>query len=308
MKYIKKYKIFESYQSHLLLKSETGERLYGIHDWIEDLKSWEWSRSQHYNVNEASLKKWSNHFIGEGWYDKINTLVEQMFKSLSKVDVDYIDERMYDVYDQIPLEKEKYTICAIAYGDVRNYNKPNQYRYNGLISVKEINERSKLRIIISIIKDIVFPTLNIGSYPSYFLRQSDESYYVTDKKWQCQNFNISDYKEMGIYPGATFKSDERRSVTITNGDIDELKKYSIPKILEMYKPCVNINIGGYHDSHSTGKMNLLKLEENLDDVLPSILSTLDYDEVIFDVSRGNRQFDVENYEVYDYTLKILLNF
>lgn len=311
MRYLKKYKIFESEdQSHLLLKSETGERLYGIHDWIEDLKSWEWSRSQHYNVNEASLKKWSNHFIGEGWYDKIDTLVEKMFKSLSKVDVDYIDDRMYDVYDQIPLEKEKWTICAIAYGDVRNYNKPNRYRYNGLISVKEINERSKLRIIISIIKDIVFPTLNIGSYPSYFLRQSDESYYVTDKKWQCQNFNIIDYKEMGIEAGKILDTDDYkgRKVTITESDIREKKDYSILKILEMYKPCVNINIGGYHDSHRTGKMNLLELEKDLDDVLPSILPTLDYEEVIFDVSRGNRKFDVENYEVYDYTLKILLNF
>lgn len=311
MKYIKKYKIFESEdQSHLLLKSETGERLYGIHDWIEDLKSWEWSRTQHMNVNVSSLKKWSDHFIGEGWYDKIESLVDRMFKSIDKVDVDYIDERMYEVYDRIPLEKEKWTMCAIAYGDIRNYNKSNQYKYNGLISVKEINERSKLRIIIHIIKDIVFPTLNIGSYPSFFLRQSDESYYVTDKKWQCQNFNIDDYKEMGIEVGKTFDTGDYkgRKVTIHESDIEEKKKYSISKILEMYKPCVTISIGGYNDSHRTGKMNLLKLESDLDEVFPSILSTLDYEEVIFDVSRGNRGFDVENYEVYDYTVKILLNF
>ena len=81
----------------------------------------------------------------------------------------------------------------------------------------------------------------------------------------------------------------------------------IPKILEMYKPCVTINIGGYHDSHTTGKMNLLKLESDLDEVLPTILPTLDYEEVIFDVSRDGRRFDTENYEVYDYTVKILLN-
>jgi hypothetical protein len=55
-------------------------------------------------------------------------------------------------------------------------------------------------------------------------------------------------------------------------------------------------------------MNLLKLESDLDEVLPTILPTLDYEEVIFDVSRGNRGFDTENYEVYDYTVKILLNF
>jgi hypothetical protein len=76
----------------------------------------------------------------------------------------------------------------------------------------------------------------------------------------------------------------------------------------MYKPCVTINIGGYSESYTTGKMKLLELESNLDEVLPTILPTLDYEEVIFDASRGNRGFDVENYEVYDYTVKILLNF
>ena len=295
MRYLKKYQIFESNNS------------YGIHDWIEDLKSWEWSRGGVQPVTFQSIKKWSDHFIGEGWYDKIETLVDKMFDSIDKVDVEYINDRMYDVYDLLPSEKQKYTMCCIAYGDVENYEKSSQYKYNGLLTVRETDDKTKMRIIISIIKDIVFPTLNIGSYPSYFLRQSDESYYVTDKKWQCQNFNIDDYKEMGIYAGATFKGDEKRSVTITERDIKELEEYSIPKILEMYKPCVTINIGGYHDSHTTGKMNLLKLESDLDEVLPTILPTLDYEEVIFDVSRDGRRFDTENYEVYDYTVKILLN-
>jgi hypothetical protein len=113
---------------------------------------------------------------------------------------------------------------------------------------------------------------------------------------------------MGIEVGATFKGDEKRDVTIYERDIAKKKEYSIDKILGMYKPCVTINIGGYSDSHTTGKMNLLKLESDLDEVLPTILPTLDYEEVIFDVSRGNRGFDTENYEVYDYTVKILLNF
>jgi hypothetical protein len=294
MRYIKSYKIFES----------LGK--YGIHDWIEDLKSWEWNRSQHQSVNVTSLKKWSDHFIGEGWYDKVNDLVEKMFQSIDKVDVEYINDRMFDVYDTIPQEKEKYTMCCVAYGDVENWDKPNNMKYNGLLSVKETDSKTKLRVIIHILKDIVFPTLYIGSYPSYLLRQSDESYYVTDKKWQCQNFNIDDYKEMGIEAGATFKGDEKRDITIYERDINKKKEYSISKILDMYKPCVTINIGGYSESYHSGKMNLLKLESELDSVLPSILPTLDYEDVIFDVSRGNRGFDVDNYEVYDYTVKILL--
>jgi len=296
MRYLKTYKIFESSQD------------YGIYDWIEDLKRHDWSHPQNQKVDESSLKKWSDHFIGEGWYDKVNNLVDKMFQSIDKVDVEYINDRMFDVYDTISQEKEKYTMCCIAYGDVENWNKPNKMKYNGLLSVRETDNKTKLRIIIHILKEIVFPTLSIGSYPSYLLRQSDDSYYVTDKKWQCQNFNIDDYKEMGIEAGATFKGDERRDVTIHESDITKKKEYSISKILDMYKPCVTINIGGYSDSYSTGKMKLLELESNLDEVLPSILPTLDYEEVIFDVSRGNRGFDVENYEVYDYTVKILLNF
>jgi hypothetical protein len=296
MKYLKTYKIFESSQD------------YGIYDWIEDLKRHDWSHPQNQTVNESSLKKWSDHFIGEGWYDKVINLVDKMFQSIDKADVNYINDRMFDVYDIIPSGKEKYTMCCIAYGDVENWDKPNNRKYNGLLSVRETDNKTKLRIIIHILKEIVFPTLSIGSYPSYLLRQSDESYYVTDKKWQCQNFNIDDYKEMGIEVGATFKGDEKRDVTIHERDITKKKEYSISKILDMYKPCVTVNIGGYSDSHTTGKMNLLKLESDLDEVLPSILPTLDYEEVIFDVSRGNRGFDTENYEVYDYTVKILLNF
>ena len=295
MKYLTTYKIFESSQD------------YGIYDWIEDLKRHDWSYSQNQTVNESSLKKWSDIFIGEGWYDKVNSLVDKMFQSIDKVDVNYINDRMFDVYDIIPSGKEKYTICCITYGDVENWDKPNNRKYNGLLSVRETDNKAKIRIIIHILKEIVFPTLSIGTYPSYLLRQSDDSYYVTDKKWQCQNFNIDDFKEMGIEVGATFKGDEKRDVTIYERDIAKKKEYSIDKILGMYKPCVTINIGGYSDSHTTGKMNLLKLESDLDEVLPTILPTLDYEEVIFDVSRGNRGFDTENYEVYDYTVKILLN-
>ena len=68
MKYLKTYKIFESNSK------------YGIHDWIEDLKSWEWSRPQQQSVNESSMKKWSDHFIGEGYYDKVSNHVNKIFE------------------------------------------------------------------------------------------------------------------------------------------------------------------------------------------------------------------------------------
>ena len=94
MKYLTTYKIFESSQD------------YGIYDWIEDLKRHDWSYSQNQTVNESSLKKWSDIFIGEGWYDKVNSLVDKMFQSIDKVDVNYINDRMFDIYDIIPSGKD----------------------------------------------------------------------------------------------------------------------------------------------------------------------------------------------------------
>jgi hypothetical protein len=283
---------------------EKSSSQYGIYDWFEDLKRFQWSQNQKSMVSESSLKKWSDQFIGEGYWEKIKDLVDKMFIAMSKVDTDYINDRMYDVYDEIPDGKENWTMCCVAYGDYENHDKPNNRKYNGLLSVPKPKEGDKLNIIISILKDIVNPTLTIG-YPSYVIRQSDEQFYVTDKKWQCKNFNIDDY---GIKDGFEYPSDNRRGKgNVYSSDIDKKKKYSIDKILDMYKPCVTINIGGYGDSHLTGKMNLKKLESDIDEVLPAILPTLDYEEVIFDSSRGDRHFDDDS-DVYDYTIKILLNF
>jgi hypothetical protein len=304
MKYLSKYKTFESD------KIWTGKQHeYGINDWFEDLKSWEWNRQQFQSVNEKTLKLWSDHFIGEGWYDKVKNHVDRIFKAFEKVDEEEIHMRMYDVYDQIPSSKDKWTMCCVAYGDVENYDRPIRNRYNGLITVSRKDERYKLRIIVHILKEIIYPTLNIGGYPSYFLRQSDASYYVTEPKWQCQNFNIDDYKELGIYAGATFDTDDYkgRKVTIYDTDINKKKKYSIEKVVEMYVPAVIIEIGNRDNSLSTGSIKLKNIESMIDDALESILPTLDYKEVVFDHARFDRVFS-DDTDVYDYTVKILLNY
>ena len=289
----------------MTFNENTTSNKYGIGDWIEDLKNFEWGRK---SIDYNSIKKWSDHFIGEGWCDKIMTKINKMFLALSKVDIDYIEMRMFDVYDELPSEKEKWVMCCIAYGDADRFDKPTKYKYNGLVTVPNKDERDKLRILVHILKEIVFPTLYIGSYPNYYLRQSDESYYVTEPKWQCQNFNIDDYKELGVEVGASFDVDDHRDrkTTIYQSDIDKKKRYSINKIIEMYVPCITIEIGS-RENYLKGPMNLVKLESLLDETLESILPTLDYQEVIFDMGRGDRMFD-QNMEIYDYTLRIILNF
>jgi len=305
--YKKNESIMKKIKSYNLFLESSNK--YGIHDWIEDLKSWEWSRPQHQSVNKDSMKKWSDRFIGEGWYDKISNYVDRIFEAFTKVDEEEIHMRMYDVYDQIPSGKDKWTMCCVAYGDVENYDKPLRNKYNGLITVRNKDEKDKLRIIVHIIKDIVIPTFSIGSYPSHFLRQSDESYYVTEPKWQCQNFNIDDFQEMGIKAGASFDTDDHkgRQVTISQFDIEKKKKYDINKIIEMYVPSVVIEIGNRDNSIATGGINLKKMELMLDEALESILPTLDYKEVVFDHARFDRGFSDET-NIYDYTIKILLNY
>jgi len=275
---------------------------YSIYDWVEDIKSSQWRLSRSNKVNESSLRLWTEHFIGEGYWDKINSLVDKMFEALSKVDIDTVNDRMYDVYDEIPSAKQKYSILSIAYGNYENHDKPNKNKYNGLISVMNVNEESKLRIVKHILIDIISPTLDIGGYPGTMLRISDEQYYVTDKKWNCTNFDIDNYT---FKDGDELTGDEKRS--FRTYDIDMKRKYSVDKVLDMYRPAISINIGGHDNSHLTGKMNLKKLESDIDDALLSILPELDYEEVVFDMARFDRVFD-DNTDINDYSFKILLNF
>ena len=296
MKHLEKYNYF-------LERSESSQ--YGIYDWFEDIKSFQWVRNQSNKVNGSSLKVNTEHFIGEGYWQKITSLVDKMFDSLSKVDIENVNDRMYDVYDEIPSSKEKYSVLCIAYGNYEKHDGSNKNKYSGLISIMKINEESKLRIIAHILIDIISPTLNIGRYSNTMLRRSDEQYYVTDKKWNCVNFDIDNY---GFKDGDEFPNDESKGkIRIFNYDIESKKAYSVDKVLDMYKPAININIGGYNNSHLTGKMNLKKLESDIDEALLSILPELDYEEVIFDMSRFDRRYD-DDTDINDYSFKILLKF
>lgn len=185
-------------------------------------------------------------------------------------------------------------MCSVLYGDVERHNNTNRSKFNGILSVPAPTEQGEnLRITINIIKDIISPTLHIGGFKaSKDLRMTKEERFVTDKMYQCQNFNIKNFlicseDDMGY-------------------EIKKKQNYNINLFLDMYQPGIIINIGGYSDSMTSGKFILKDLESKLDETLPSILHDIDYKEVIFDHSRYTRQFnDVE--EFHDYTLKILLN-
>ena len=166
----------------------------------------------------------------------------------------------------------------------------------------ELTQDKKDFIILSILIDIVSPTLFIG-YPSVDLRTTKEQEYVTDEKWQCQNFNIDNYS---IKSGMEFKKpNERRSTKIFDHTINEFRGYSPEVVLSLYQPGIVLNIGGWNDSYITGKFTLQKVEELMDEVIPLLEEELDIEEVIWDDARSERKFSSDT-EVYDYDVKILL--
>jgi hypothetical protein len=295
MKKLKTYDLFfESFQK------ETGiSHDYSIYDWFEDLKGMQWSKSPD-NLN--SVKFWSEHFIGNGWYDKILKLVDDIHTSLQKVDTDFISDKMLEVWDQLPMYKDKYVITSIAYGSYSSIDKYKDWeKYSGTITIQNPNETSrKSDIIIHIIKEIIYPTLFIGS-PSIPLRKTKSEMFVTDSKWQCQNFDVNNYS---IKVGDQIEnglSGRRNVTTIYDSNIKEKNGYSIEKIISLYKPCLLIVVDG---DYNTGNFSLSKIESLYDDILLEILPLLDYESVIWDKARGVRKFDDDDFN--DYTLKIIL--
>ena len=292
-----KIQLYESFQKDTAYFHE-----YDIYNWFEDLKRQQWNKVK---ITPKQIKFWSDHFIGEGWYDKISNLVDSIHNSLKSVDYDYINDRMLEVWDELPEGKDKYVMPCVAYGDYENYDKEIDYRYNGLISYQDVkDENRKLDVIIHILIDILYPTLFIGN-PSVTMRNSKSQYFVTDEKWQCQNFDIKNYEFKENDEIENGNSGRRSTTTIFSWDLKKKSLYSIDKVLSMYKPCVVIEIGGHNNSHLTGAFKLDDIESKLDEVLPTILPELNYEDIIWDKSRGTRQFDTSS-DFYDYTLKITL--
>ncbi len=273
--------------------NESIKQKYSIYDFYNDI---------HYNsdnkLDQSEIKHWVDHFIGDGWFDIINRHLSKAWEAMKKVDIDYVNDRLYEIWDDIPTDKDKWVTTSIIYGDYEKIDEPNKRKYNGTMPVSNLtDEKRYLMIMNEIIRDILAPTFKLGSWKDeIYIRQDESEEYVTDKKYQCVNFNIMDYEVVNSDVLSKHKY-----------AIQKLQKYSPINILDMYVPCVLIDIGGHRDTHTSGTMNLKKLESDLDEVLPSILPTLEYDDVIFDMSREDRRFD-DNRDIYDYTVKILLKF
>ena len=134
---------------------------------------------------------------------------------------------------------------------------------------------------------IIFPTIFIHSCP----------FRYNMSECTCDDFDIDNFVKHGDIIGSRSTHTQVRTY-----DLKEKRKYSVKKVLDMYKPAIMIRING-----DIINMNLLKLENDIDEVLPTILPTLDYEEVLFDSHRYSRSYN-SNIDINDYTLKILLNY
>lgn len=266
---------------------------YDIYDWFEDLKRYQWG---HMQFPMGELKKYSDIFIGKGYFEKIEERISKINNSLDKVDIDYINDRLYEIFDEYS-DKTKYVMKSVLYGDYENYDSKSSYRYSGSISYDY--SKSYNHLILHMIKEIIYPTLYIG-YPSIKLRMNDSERYVTDEKYQCCNFDISKYH---VYNMVLRNSVMPNNSRISTFDLSKKNKYNTDNLIDMYRPGIYVSIGGGPEDNI--KMNLRQIESQIDKILPSILHDLDYEEVIFDNTRGDRKYD-DNIDIQDYTFKILL--
>lgn len=266
------------------------------------LDFYEYLRNNPYeNTDISQLVRWTDHFVGEGWWNKIKSHVDRMFEIFSEVDLVHIDAAMLDIFDTLSEEKEKGIYCAVLYGSYGGFsnrvNDSNDLKYNGTIGVFNFMERPqtsdskrKSYILHKIIFEIIKPTVSYGLRETEVnFRKTPEAEFVTDKKWQCQNFDFSPFTELRDH------------------EMSELKLYSPEVVLESYQPGVVIDIGSLSSTtnRQTGGMSLLAIEKELDERIDLITANLDYEDILWPFSRKKRYFDTSQ-PIYDYTLKILL--
>jgi hypothetical protein len=273
MNHIKKYNLFK----------ESISNDYSIYEFFNLI-------NYHYGdkVPQSKVKSGSDKFIGEGIYDKVKLMVDDIVGKFEGIDLNEIESRF--TYFSDHYEKECHIFFSILGSTYKNYYEDVDERYNSS-RVFKTNKINKEIIINDIIGDIINPTLRIyqlGTEEN--IRQTEEQIYVNDPKWNCVNFKIDDY---------IFQNKLKMQLYTKSN----LKKYSVDKYLnDMYVPAIYMQIGDYDDKMT---MNLLEVEQRLDKVVDDLLYDIPHSHIIWDSSRFKRRFD-PNINIYQYNIKFIL--
>lgn len=279
MNNIKKYNKFVESQ----LSDHIKEKGYNIYQFWSDVNYY----AYHNTDPVIDIKKYSDKYIGNGVFDKVNKLVDNIFNALNDIDIDNIKDKMADIFDEF-LDKKNNVSPVILIGDISKYESDNQEKFNGT----RFGVKDKMKIICLILSDMLYPTLWIGSSEIFVdhakVRNSHNEIFVEDEIYQCVNFNIHEYE---IFPKLTnlYK-------------LESIKKYNVDNFYGLYKPGIYIGLG---DSYSKQDINVKDIEEKLDDILPFVLHGIEYEDILWEYSRKSRKFD-PNINVQDYSIKILL--
>lgn len=273
MNRIKKYNLFK----------ESISNDYSIYEFFNLI-------NYHYGdkVPQSKVKAGSDKFIGEGIYDKVKLMVDDIVGKFEGIDLNEIESRF--TYFSDHYEKECHIFFSILGSTYKNYYEDVDERYNSSRGFKT-NKIDKEIIINDIISDIISPTLRIYELGTEErIRQTEEQIYVNDPKWNCVNFKIDDY---------IFQNKLKMQLYTKSN----LKKYSVDKYLnDMYVPAIYIQIGDYDDGMT---MNLLEVEQRLDKVVDDLLYDIPHSHIIWDSSRFKRRFD-PNTNIYQYNIKFIL--
>jgi hypothetical protein len=273
MKHIKKYNLFK--------ESRTED--YSIYEFFNML-------AYHYedNVPQSKVKILSDKFIGEGIYDKVKLMVDDIFEKFEGINLNELEMRFTEFSDYY--EKECSIFFIILVSNLRDYDKEIDERYNSSRGFNK-NRMNKESFINDIIRDIIQPTLKVYEIGTeQRIRQSEEEIYVNDPKWNCVNFNIDDYIS---------KNDLKMFAPLRR----DLRSYSVDKYLnDMYVPALNIKIGNYSDGMT---MKLNEIEERLDSTIGNTIFDIPHSDIIWDSARFKRRFD-PNIDIYEYNVKVIL--
>lgn len=275
---LKNYKIFSESKSQ-----------FSIYDFFDFLRNCYGST---FTIEESVLADHVEHFIGSGQWNIINSHFNKIFDVLNTVDIEYTNDRLKDLFDEYPYHDMSYAVRCVAHGDIQNIGNDIQHRYNGLSTVTNTDNLTKLKSICFFLRDLLNDTLFIekgfGSSRDH-LRTTPDEIFVTDDWFSLKNFKSHKYAYEYSVNDSWVRSRH-----------DRLKKnFSIENYLSMRVPAIYIQIDS--KQYMGNKISQNTIIKQFEEVLPSITHDLDVEAVVY-----SRQKSAEDVELYEFDAKIIL--
>ncbi len=279
MKYIESYKIFES----------DVNSTYSIHDFQRTLNSI-------VDVGKIGLdynwgKRWSDHFIGDGIFDRVVGHCKSMQTLFDGIEWEYLKE---------VLETTMNDNLSISEVDIRPI-----YRYDHWYDVFGLTNRIKSgflsanypccgtdKMICRILREIIRPTISMRSGSAKIaIRTTDEMKYVTNDLYKCVNFDPEKWFGNRISWTGIFRSYK----TIFG-------RYDVEKLVDNFSPAAFISIGSQKHTPDVSIAYLKDLEDYLDEYISEVSDYIPVKNVVKDFRKKIGAVDYRGDKVPYYEL------